>query len=135
MVADDLEKWIDLVTAIDETEPRFISKRKFPSAYEDPLALLLRRVDGECHVRNYEAPGDMRHEGERLNTLAEVVRRLASFPGDHVEQSIDLHNRLKKVVSDLHEAADKLGGDDPDYEDEDWPHSARFDVAALFSDL
>ena len=135
LVADDLEEWIDLVTAIDETEPRFISKRKFPSAYEDQIDLLLRRVDDECYAGDYEEAGDMRAEGGRLNTLANVVHRLVRFPGNHVEQSIDLQNRLREVVSDLNNAADELEDDEPDLEDDGGVHSAGFDVAALFSDL
>ena len=132
--ANELEAWIDLVTAINKTEPRFIAKREFPVSYDDKIEALLARIDDECAVDNNDDSEEMRAEADRLSSLAKVVNGLSECGDKHVNQSIELHNRLLDAVIELRRGADELDGPEPDYDDEG-SHSAGFDITALFSDL
>ena len=132
--ANIMEEWIDLVTAVDKMEPRFMSMLRFPADYDNEIEALLDRIDEECAVGDYDDPGEMRDEADRLSSLAKVVHGLSECRGEHVEQAIELHKRVVDAASKLRDAADELEVPEPDYDDER-PRAAGFDIAALFSDL
>lgn len=129
-----LEAWIQLVKAVERTEPRLLANQKFPEEYQAKICALLARIDNECAVEDNDDLDDARAEAERLSTLAEVVRELSEISGDHAEKAKSLHPSLRLTACEAHSAADDLEGPEPEFDYEGW-RSGGFDVAALFSDL
>ena len=58
-------------------------------------------IENEVMSVEYEEEDEMRDAAERLGVLATVAKRLSNIPGEHVEQAMDLHNRLSTEVSAL----------------------------------
>ena len=131
---DELVEWMEFITAVRTTEPRFLIKKAFPRAYAKEIEALMKQMEEELQLADGDEEDVLRSEAERLDALAAVAEGLAGFQGEHVEVAIELQNRLRSTAGDLRERATEI--EEPEEEsDDEGARATGFDIAALFSDL
>jgi hypothetical protein len=138
---DSLKEWVDLTVVIHNNEPRFLLQREFPSNYTEMFGSLMEVAKTELDTEPIHDDSDeLASFAEHLGSLADMLSDLSELGEEHEKKLEELSKSLsQKAESVKEEIRESEGRGEPPYEpDDDGGRSgagARFDIAALFSDL
>jgi hypothetical protein len=127
-----LEDWSKFVSAVHDTEPRFLKKVDFPAAYESALATVVHRIQEDLLETEVD-DDELKQHSDDCQTASNVLTTLAFLVGENREEWLELGRRLGARATRLREKAAEIEHDEPEYNAESAPQA--FDIAALFADL
>ena len=141
--SDALAAWLEMIRAINTSEPRALRQHLFPSAavYQELIATVISCIDEGSRKDYSDLPSkpDMESLASDLRKYANGFRMVAALSSsdpmvETCERAADMSNQRADIwdrtASEAEE--DETDTDDDGYESE---ANSGFDVAALFADL
>lgn len=137
--AYSLEQIIDLITLIEDNEPRFLKQVGFPKLLQKEMGRLVKiledEVGSEVLLSEYE---EYKDEAERLAGFVTCCENLAELDFGYTVKFDELVTQLSDKVIYYDDKASELFHPDIEDEQDDFEHTSTtesFDIDAVFSDL